>query len=258
MAVACKPLLGCWGPTRAPSCPVTDRRHPPGHHLGRRMPPGPGDRGRWRAPDTPVPGTTTRQRDAPRGVPGDAGGPDHRHRTPPHAPTQGSLRSACPGAGPGATRPRRALPLGPGDATLTPGEHGGASAGERTTPTTPLLGPGTTTTAPQAGGCSRRPHQRALDHRAARMAARPLPGTSPAVGRGTGWCGDVQEYTVRVAWGRRAWSAFSLGHARKQGCAQQPNARFQARPIAAARNERRLSGVACKPLLGGFWHRAGR
>jgi len=28
-----------------------------------------------------------------------------------------------------------------------------------------------------------------------------------------------------------------------------PNARFQARPEAAARHERRLEGVACKPLL---------
>ena len=31
------------------------------------------------------------------------------------------------------------------------------------------------------------------------------------------------------AWGRRAWSPFSLRHARKQGCAQQPNAGRQAR-----------------------------
>src|SRR5262249_27167040 len=29
-----------------------------------------------------------------------------------------------------------------------------------------------------------------------------------------------------------------------------PNARFQARQKAGARNERRLEGVACKPLLG--------
>ena len=29
-----------------------------------------------------------------------------------------------------------------------------------------------------------------------------------------------------------------------------PNARFQARPKAEARHERRLAGVACKPLFG--------
>jgi len=35
----------------------------------------------------------------------------------------------------------------------------------------------------------------------------------------------------------------------------EPNARFQARPEAAARDERRLLGVACKPLFGNAFGR---
>jgi len=53
-----------------------------------------------------------------------------------------------------------------------------------------------------------------------------------------------------VAGGDPVWSTFSLGHARQQRCAQQPNARRQARRVAGARDERRLFAVACKPLLG--------
>jgi hypothetical protein len=37
---------------------------------------------------------------------------------------------------------------------------------------------------------------------------------------------------------------------------EQPNARLQAPLIAGATQERKLLAVACKPLLGGFWHRA--
>jgi hypothetical protein len=75
LAVACKPLLGCWRPTRVPCLP-THRPPPP-----RRAPPG----GPWEtaaatatdAGDTtlgaPVPGTTALQRATHRGVPGAAG-----------------------------------------------------------------------------------------------------------------------------------------------------------------------------------------
>ena len=50
--------------------------------------------------------------------------------------------------------------------------------------------------------------------------------------------------------GGRTGSAFSLGHARQHGCAQQPNAALQARGAAAATQERRLFPVACKRWLG--------
>ena len=50
----------------------------------------------------------------------------------------------------------------------------------------------------------------------------------------------------RLAWGRRPWSAFSPPRARKQRCAQQPNAGRQARLKARATQERRLEAVACR------------
>ena len=55
-------------------------------------------------------------------------------------------------------------------------------------------------------------------------AARPPQRASPDAGPGTGWCcGDARGDTGRVTCGGHAWSAFPLGHARQQGCVQQPN-----------------------------------
>ena len=86
-AVACKPLLGCWAPTRVPGLPV--HRPPPPTHA----PSG----GPWEtaaetatAPgDTPLgapgPGTTARQPATHRGVPG-AARTRHRPRRRPRRP----------------------------------------------------------------------------------------------------------------------------------------------------------------------------
>ena len=81
---------------------------------------------------------------------------------------------------------------------------------------------------------------------------RPTPhGALPEAGPGTGWRGGSEPGdTLRVAWGGRAWAAFSLGHARQQGCAQQPNAGRQLLPEAGARHEQTLEAVSCTPWLG--------
>ena len=80
----------------------------------------------------------------------------------------------------------------------------------------PLPGPGATTTArPARTGPPDSPG-----------VARPPPGALLDAGPGTGWrCGHDPGDTGRVAWDDRAWSAFALGHARNQRCAQQPNAK---------------------------------
>ena len=108
MAVACKPLLGCWGPdagTPASRCPTAAT------HGGTTL--AAGDRTlRWamgdggsRAPGLEGVGHHWARHDrpgarCPRGGLGAAGGPDRRCRTPPHAPTSGTRRRLGPGAGP--------------------------------------------------------------------------------------------------------------------------------------------------------------
>ena len=168
------PLL-CWvaGDRRGhPAFPVTVRHHPAGSHSGRRGPPCPGDRGRWRLTrhlahrwwvrDTTVSSTTTWQRDAPvvclalPAAPTTATGP---RRTPPRRAADADHAMAQDAALPDNATPWCAVTgtrSWPRASTWAP-----ARASARPPPPPPLLGPGTTTTVPHAGGCSRRTHQRA-------------------------------------------------------------------------------------------------
>ena len=123
-------------------------------------------------------------------------GPDRDSRTQTQLPTHARTRRPDYGAGQGTPRPRRDRVLGDGDAT-------------------PLPEPEATTTAPPA--CTRPP--------GGPGGARPPHGALLDAGPGTGWrCGNDPGHTGRVAWDDRACSAFALGRARKQRCAQQPNA----------------------------------
>ena len=210
-AVVRRGLLQARGPAGA--CPL---RAPPPQGTTRAAPPGPArPPGRVRPPGVDrarLGHRTDRVADRDR-LP--------QTTTPTHART----RRPSSGTGRRATRPPGARAPGEGDATLARGECVGASTGAPTPPAPPLPEPVATTTTRHAGACARPTRQRAREHRAARGAARPPPGASPAVGPGTGGGGgDDHGDTVRVAWGGPAWSAFSLGHARQHGCAQQPNA----------------------------------
>jgi hypothetical protein len=239
LAVACKPLLGCWELPQVPELP-RDQPPPP-----TRAPPGPPDAATsgepWAmaadaAPGTgvkgaspTVPGTTARQRDVPLRRAWRCWG-----TALPAAPTAVTGPSRTPLRRTGAPdmlwrrtrrhRPRRARAPGAGDAMLLPGRRVGASAGQRTPPATRLPEPGAPTTAPHAGWCPRRPRQRARDHRSAWVIARRRPGPSPAVGPETGWWGsDAPGDTVHVACGGRAGSAFPWATPASKAAQQQPS-----------------------------------
>jgi len=161
-----------------------------------------------------------------------------RRRTPPHAPLQRRRRHPAPGAGHGATRPRRARAPGDGDTPPAPspaaarGYHDGRARRMVRTPHPPARA------GPPVGTMGRTPAAWGL---ACRWAW-----------DGLGCGGADYRDTRRVVWGGHAWSAFSPGHARQQRCAQQPNARLQARRVAGATQERRLFAVACPGRAGGY------
>ena len=232
------PASPCWVAGDRRGCPAfsrTDRHHPRLHR--------PVGRGRRRRPRRQTQGTI---RSAPRprydrpaacDPPGRGGRCWDTARTasppatacyrrpPPCTPGHADPPPAQDGAPPDHPAPVRPVP---GTRRRPPGRCVGASTGERLTPTTPLSGPAAATPAPYADGCSRPTHPCVRASRSGRGAARPPPGASPAVGRGTGeGSGADNGDTGRVAWGGHAWFAFSPGHARQQGCAQQPNARRQ-------------------------------
>jgi hypothetical protein len=139
-------------------------------------------------------------------------------RQPPRTPRHTDPPPAQDGAPPG---PPRARTPGAGDTTPIPGGGMGASTGERLTPTTP---------APYAGGGSRSTRPCARASRSGQGAARPPPGASSAVGRGTGWgSGADHGDTRRVAWGSPAWSAFSPGHAGNNAARSSPTPGFRRR-----------------------------
>ena len=279
MAVACKPLLGCWGLTRVPRRPADRPPTPP------RAPPWPPEAatpgGPWerataaalvplahgsgaprasrRGPHRPPPAWTTRMR--PRG-PG-LGTPRPATTTRPREPPGDGLvvlehGAACAPAA--AAGPRQPSPRRAGDATQAWTQ--GAVPPDSATPVRPVTRPHRPPhvrasalarvparhpphrchgqgppprRCPPAGAPTAPPSALRSAHRyggqhACRLGLRLPPGASPAVGPGTGWrAGDDHRDTGRVAWGGHAWSAFPLGHARQQRCAQQPNARGEPR-----------------------------
>ena len=254
--VACKRLLGCWGPTREPGLPA-DRPPPP----TRAPPGGPCET----AADTATaPGDHTRGAPCPTRPPGRVCPPgvdrallghrtdrvSDRDRLPQTTtPTHARTRRPASGIGRRATRAPRTRALGDGDTRPAPGGCVGASTDECLTPTTPLPRSAAATPAPSAGG-SAPPHP-------------PMRPGSPTAAWDLGlaccwaWDGLVWRCGPRghraCDLGRSSLVCFCAGQARKQGCAQQPNARGEPRPAAGATQERRLLGVGSSAMLGPAW-----
>jgi len=188
------PARLCWvaGSRRGcPRLPVTDLRHPRGHHPRRRRPPHPLGRGRERL--------TRRQ-----GQGGSVRGPT--------VPWTTDRARAASRAGPGAAGTRRGWQLRPrqpdsgahlhvGDVTPAPHVRVGASTGQCTPPATLLQGQGPPPRPHQHAGAGTVPGQRIRDHRPARGSHAGLLGACLPSG--------LRRVAMRrVVEDRRTWSVF--------------------------------------------------